>query len=87
MQALRHDLDATPDPQVLDADLAQGEVEVAEHGVEKGLGQRLAIRFAAQAIDRQGGMQGQRVEAAVERVGNAAGLEQLGRRACSAVRA
>ena len=68
-----------PDAQVLDADFAQGEVEMAEHGVEEGLRQHLAVRLAPQPIDHQRGMQGQRIEAAVERVGNAAGFEQLGR--------
>lgn len=79
MQPLGHDLDAPPDAQILDADLAQGEIEVAEHGVEKCLRQGFAIGFPAQAIDRERGMQGKRIEAAVEGIGNAARLEQLRR--------
>src|SRR5215475_3729242 len=35
LQALCHDLDAAPDAKILHADLAQGEVEMVEHGVEK----------------------------------------------------
>ena len=68
-----------PDAQILDADLAQGEVEMAEHGVEERLRQRLAVGLAPQPIDHQRRMQGERIEAAIERVGNAAGLEQFGR--------
>ena len=50
-----------------------------EHRVEEGLSQGVAIGFAAQAIDHQRSMQGQRIEAAVEIVGNAAALEEIGR--------
>jgi len=67
------------DAQILDADLAQGEIEVTEHDVEEGLRQGRAIRLAMQAIDHQRGMQGECVEPAIERIGNAAPLEQLGR--------
>ncbi len=88
MEALGHDLDAPADAQILDADFAQGEVEVAEHGVEERLRQFLAVGLAPQPIDHQRGMQGERIETAVERVGNAAGLEQFRRpRLLAAVRA
>ena len=51
---------------------------MTEHGVEKGLRQRNAVRFAAQPLDHQGGMQGQRIEAPVECIGNAAAFKKLG---------
>ena len=52
---------------------------MAEHGVEVGLRQCFAIRLALQPVDHQRRVQGERIESAVQRVGNAAGLEQLGR--------
>lgn len=79
VQPFGHDLDAPTDAQILDADLAQGEIEVAEHGVEECLRQGVAIGFPAQAVDRERGMKGKRIEASVKGVGNAAGLEQLRR--------
>lgn len=78
VQALGHDFDAPADAQVLNADFAQGEVEVAKHGIEEGLRQSFSVGLAPQPIDHQGSVQGQRIEAPVERIGNGAGLEQLG---------
>src|SRR4029450_8858785 len=78
MQPLSHDLDAPAHAQVLHADSPQGEVQVAEHGIEEGLRKALPVRAAPQAVDHQGSVERQSIEAAVERVGNAAGLEQHG---------
>ena len=79
MQSFGHDLDAPAHPQILNTDFAQGEIEMTEHGVEEALRQLRAVRLALQPIDHQRRMQGERIETAVERVGNGAGLEQVGR--------
>lgn len=76
VQPFRHDLDPPSDAEILNADFTQGDVEVAEHDIEEGLGQPIAVRLTTQAVDGKGGMQRQGIEAAVERVGNAAGVEQ-----------
>ena len=77
MQPLGHDLDSPSYAQVLDAEFTQGDVEVAKHGIEEGLRQPLAVRLASQAIYGKCGVQGQRIEPAIKRVGNAAGVEQF----------
>jgi len=77
VQPFRHDLDPASDTQILDAQFAQRDIEVAEHGIEEGLRQPFAVGLSAQTVYGKGGMQGQRIEAAIESVGNAAGIEQF----------
>lgn len=76
VQPLRHDLDPPSHAEVLDANFTQGEVEVLEHDIEEGLGQPIPVGLAPQTIYGEGGMQCQGIETTVERVGNAAGVEQ-----------
>ena len=77
VQPLSHDLDPPPHAQVLDAEFTQGDIEVAKHGIEEGLRKPLAVRLATQSVDGERCVQSQRIEAAVECVGNAAGIEQF----------
>ena len=77
MEPFGHDLDPAPHAEILDAQFAQRNVEVAKHGIEEGLRQPFAIRLATQTVDGDGSMQRQCVEAAIERIGNAAGIEQF----------
>ena len=79
MKPFCHDLDTPAYAQILNADLAQSEIEMSKHGVEEGLGQDIAIGLAAQPVDHQRGMERQRVEATVQSVGYAAGFEELRR--------
>lgn len=78
VQPLGHDLDPTSHAQVLDAEFTQGDIEVAKHGIEESLRQPLTVRLTTQPVDGERCVQGQRIEPAVERVGNAAGTEQFG---------
>ncbi len=76
VQPLRHDLDPPSHAEVLNADFTQRQIEVLKHDVEESLGQPIAVGLTPQTVYGEGSMQCQGVETAIERVGNAAGVEQ-----------
>ncbi len=76
MESLSHNLDLASHPEILDPQLAQRDVEMAKHGVEKGLRQPFALWLLTKTFDSNCGMQRQRVKSTIERIGNAAGIEQ-----------
>ena len=77
VQPFRHDLDPPAHAQILDADLAQGEVEMTKHGIEERLRQAVPVGLPPQAVDGEGGMKRQSIEPTVQRVGNAAAFVQI----------
>ena len=88
VQPLGHDLDPAPHTQILHAQFPQGEIEMTEHRtVEEFLRQHFAVGLAAEAVDHEHCMQGQRIEAPVECARERPRLDSSGARAWSAVRA